>query len=188
MDKNEKKLRKVLAKMGKSEEEIEDFIKDLNEEEVEDEEIKENPAEPNKEEQAEPTENDDKGEGEQEEPKPLPDEVNLGEGEKVDEKEEIAQPEPEAEKAEDAGEKPDEEPAGDEAENAVFDYQGKYEELLKVNEGLSARLNSLEEALQKSGVLMGNVAENPIGVANNNPETSAKVGDDIEEYLKRLNK
>lgn len=181
----DKKLLAALKKWGVSDEEGMDFLKDLKEEVVEEEQPKENDP-PVEEEnpplpQEEPQEenpvasSDDNGEEKGDEVPPVQEEEPK---EELPPQEEQPQP-PVEPKPEDAQPQPQED---------NVDYKAKYEELQKAVDGMSARFDSLEEALRSAGIMAQPKQENPVGLTNQEPSAGGNFEESGEDILKALNR
>ena len=179
----DKKLLAALKKWGVSDEEGMDFLKDLKEEVVEEEQPKENDP-PVEEEnpplpQEEPQEenpvasSDDNGEEKGDEVPPVQEEEPQ---EELPPQEEQPQP-PVEPKPEDAQPQEDN-----------VDYKAKYEELQKAVDGMSARFDSLEEALRSAGIMAQPKQENPVGLTNQEPSAGGNFEESGEDILKALNR
>lgn len=196
LDKKDAKLKKALIKYGVSEEEAIDFLQYLKG--MPDEEDVEPKAEPSQ----EPVEEEGKADGEPtevEEPaveEPTEPTEPSGEVPPVEEEPAPSEPteEPVAEPVEEpapevpAVEEPSDEellPEEPQPQADPIDYQAKFEEAQKTIDALTARFDSLEEALKKSGALVPE--QNPVGVPSGMPEGSnlESTNDDV---LKLLNK
>lgn len=179
----DKKLLAALKKWGVSDEEGMDFLKDLKEEVNEEEQPKENDP-PVEEEnpplpQEEPQEenpvasSDDNGEEKGDEVPPAQEEEPQ---EELPPQEEQPQP-PVEPKPEDAQPQEDN-----------VDYKAKYEELQKAVDGMSARFDSLEEALRSAGIMAQPKQENPVGLTNQEPSAGGNFEESGEDILKALNR
>lgn len=172
-EKLEKKIRKLLAKAGLEEEEVENIVDEINNSAAEDVE-EDAPVE----EQVDPTPNPEVVEEE------VP--VDVPPVEEVPVEEEVA-PEipPEVEEGEalpPAEEQPLEEVAPVEQagpDPIVIELQSQLAEAQKAIEGLTARIGSLEEALENAGVVEGNNAE----VGDETPKLTPQHDDEGENVL-----
>lgn len=186
LDRKDAKLKKALIKYGVSEEEAVDFLQYLKG--MPDEEDKE----PTEESPQEPVEEEGKEmEGEEapaEEPtmeEPAePAEEPSGEVPPVEEAPTPSEPTEAPVEPQEPTEPVVEEPSA-EPQAEPIDFQAKYEEAQKTIDALSARFDSLEEALQKSGVLLPQ--QNPVGVSSEMPEGS-NLESSNDDVLKLLNK
>lgn len=179
----DKKLLAALKKWGVSDEEGLDFLKDLKEEVVEEEQPKEekppveeeNPPLPQEEPQEENpvASSDDNGEEKGDEVPPVQEEEPQ---EELPPQEEQPQP-PVEPKPEDAQPQEDN-----------VDYKAKYEELQKAVDGMSARFDSLEEALRSAGIMAQPKQENPVGLTNQEPSAGGNFEESGEDILKALNR
>lgn len=173
-EKLEKKIRKLLAKAGLEEEEIQNIIDEINNSNVE--EVEE--GEP-VEEEVNPAENPEVVEE-------VPADVPPVEEQAVEEvapaeipPEQVAESEalPLAEEQPPVEEvAPVQEPGPD---PLVVELQGLLQEAQKAIEGLTARIGSLEEALQNAGVVEGGTAE----VGDETPKLTPQHDDDGEQVL-----
>lgn len=156
----EKKLRKALKDYGVPENEHDEFVNYLDqivdEEEneepnpTENDEVKEEPAPVVDEEEKQPN-NEDGGDEptEQKEVDPSNDE----QAEEPKAEEEVVKEDEEVSEEEKAEEEPPLEEKGEETTpNPEFDYNAKFEEMQKANDGFAARIAALEDIVSKLGV------------------------------------
>lgn len=69
------------------------------------------------------------------------------------------------------------------------DYDAKIEELKKTNEALLARVDSLEEALRKAGVIEGETEdEGEFGFHKDNAPAKEPIDDGLDDFFSRANK
>lgn len=168
----DKKLLAALKKWGVSDEEGMDFLKDLKEEVVEEEQPKEN--DPPVEEENPPLPQE---EPQEENPVASSDDNGEEKGDEVPPVQE-EQPQPPVE--------PKPEDAQPQEDNV--DYKAKYEELQKAVDGMSARFDSLEEALRSAGIMAQPKQENPVGLTNQEPSAGGNFEESGEDILKALNR
>ena len=191
MDKKDEKLLKKIGKLlsmyGVIEEEKTKFLADVQDAKYDDQEETEETEEEVKETEVV----DGNGEAPQEEepPKePATEETETPTEEKGDEVPPAEEGEKveEEQKAEETVEETVEEPAPEQPVDSQPIDNGKYEEMEKALDGLRAKVDSLMEALTKSGVLV-NAPQQPVGLEHNDPMGEEVVAGE-SDILRRLNR
>ena len=202
---NLEKLKKVLAENGLSEEEIAKIIAELENNESDNENDGNDDGKP---EEDEPTSTDDdsneeddlppaskengNGEGEipQSENEPSPAEVPpLPPEGNVPQNEELPPVPPTDVPPVDEPTVPPQDPTVPQAPTGPDpELLGKIEEQAKTIDGLLARIESLEEALKKSGILDGNTEEVGTDKPNVPDSASAQVNDEFDDVLGEINR
>jgi len=178
----DKKLLAVLKRWGASDEEGMDFLKDLKKEVVEEEQPKENDPPVEEEKQPAPQE-----EAPEENPVASSDDNGEENGDEVPPTPGEEKPQEELPPQEEQPQPPVEEPKPQPQEDNV-DYKAKYEELQKAVDGMSARFDSLEEALRSAGIMAQPKQENPVGLTNQEPSAGGNFEESGEDILKALNR
>lgn len=183
MDKKDKiraKIGKLLTAYGVTDEEKENFLTDLDNTEDEEEVVDEpngNDEIPNEEpvDSEPPVPNEEPVAESDEEPEP----EAMGEENEVPPTDEVPQEQPPMEEPQ---------PPVNEPTDEQVDYKAKYEEVQKALDGMSARFDSLEEALRKVGVLEAPAQENPVGVPSQEPASGGNFEESQDDILKLLNR
>lgn len=187
LDKSDLKLKKHLMKWGVSEEEAMDFIKEHKEMPDDEEEPEQEPIGEEGVGDGEPVETEEPKPDTPTEPieEPSGEESLLGEEPPAVEPEEQPMEQPMEEQPPMPTEQPQEPEVAEPQEPAV-DYGAKFEEQQKTIDALKTRFDSLEQALQKSGIMMPE--QNPVGVPANEPQTSESIKGSNDDILAMLNK
>lgn len=180
-EKQKKKLSKLLAKWGVGEEELKDFLLDLDNEpdEEDEEEVVEEKVDEEKVEEVE-----DEPKGEEVEEKTEAEEVEVDGDEKKVEETEKVEPDGEVDEKVEVEEKEKEEKKELEVKNE--EYEAKIVELQDALNGLENRIASLESGLMKAGVLV-NTEVKEVGVGADNEAKGEIVAGSREDLLARLN-
>ena len=178
-EKQKKKLSKLLAKWGVGEEELKDFLMDLDNEP--DEEDEEEVVEDKVEEEEVEEVADEEPKGEEAEEKTETEEVEVdGDEKKVEETEKV---EPDGE-VDEKVEVENEENKELEVKNE--EYEAKVVELQDALNGLENRIASLEKGLMNAGILT-NTEVKQVGVGADNEAKGEIVDGSREDLLARLN-